>query len=180
MGQYAAHIEEGLDTTLMTKIFRASGLISRGSQWRFLQISLLLSDVLLTVLAFRLAYWIRFEQSIGVFVEDARSDISHYQLLTLLLFPLWLGLIAFHGLYQRKNLLGGIQEYSKVFRASSMGLVIVIIAGFLNPGLYIARGWLLLAWILSFLFVTPGRFILRRIVYQLRQYGYFMTPAVIK
>ena len=179
MGQYAAHIEEGLDTTLMTKISRASDMISRGSQWHVLQICLILSDFLLTVLAFRLAYWIRFEQPIGIFVEDASSDISHYQLLTLLLFPLWLGLIAFHGLYQRKNLLGGIQEYSKVFRASSMGLVIVIISGFLAPGLYIARGWLLLAWIFSFLFVTPGRFILRRIVYKLRQYGYFMTPAVI-
>jgi exopolysaccharide biosynthesis polyprenyl glycosylphosphotransferase len=95
------------------------------------------------------------------------------------LFPLWLGLLALHGLYQRKNLLGGIQEYAKVFRATSLGLVIVVLAGFLIPELYIARGWLLLAWMLSYGFLTIGRFSLRRIVYQLRRFGYFMTPAVI-
>jgi len=179
MGQYAANIEEGLDITLMTKFSQATDVISRESQWRIFQISLMISDVVLTVLAFRLAYWIRFEKFVDFFVENAATDITHYRLLTLGLFPLWLGLIASHGLYQRKNLLGGTQEYAKVFRASSLGLVIVIVVGFFDPELFIARGWLLLAWLLSFLFVTTGRLILRRIVYQLRHYGYFMTPAVI-
>jgi exopolysaccharide biosynthesis polyprenyl glycosylphosphotransferase len=179
MGSYAVNIEEGRDAALLTKFSRATGVISRQSQWRIFLISLIISDFLMIAFAFRFAYWIRFEQFVHIFVEDAIISVTHYRLLTLLLFPIWLGLIAMDGLYQRKNLLGGIQEYSKVFFASSLGLVIVIIVGFLNPGLYIARGWLLLAWMLSFIFVAAGRFFLRRIVYQLRKYGYFITPAII-
>jgi exopolysaccharide biosynthesis polyprenyl glycosylphosphotransferase len=179
MSQYAANIEEKLDTKLMTKLSRATDFASRDSQWRIFKICLILSDFLAIVLAFRVAYWIRFEKFIGLFVEDSATDVTHYQLLTLGLFPLWLGLIAFHGLYQRKNLLGSIEEYAKAFRASILSLVIVISAGFLDPDLYIARGWLLLAWVFSFLFLATGRFSLRRIVYQLRKHGYFMTPAII-
>jgi exopolysaccharide biosynthesis polyprenyl glycosylphosphotransferase len=179
MGQYVSNLDSLMDVPHMDKLSQATNVISRASQWRIFTISLLFSDFVLTVLAFRLAYWIRFEKFVTLFMEDATSDISHYRLLALALFPLWLGLMAVHGLYQRKNLLGGIQEYAKVFRASSLGLVIVVLAGFLIPELYIARGWLLLAWLLSYIFLTIGRFTLRRIVYQLRRFGYFMTPAVI-
>lgn len=179
MGPFAANIEEELDSALLTKFSRATGVISRQTQRRIFLFSLLISDLLWTAVAFRLAYWIRFEQFVKIFVEDATISETHYRLLTVLLFPIWIGLFAILGLYQRKNLLGGIQEYAKVFWACSLGLVTVIIVGFLDPGLFIARGWLLLAWILSFLFVAAGRFLLRRIVYQLRKYGYFMTPAII-
>jgi exopolysaccharide biosynthesis polyprenyl glycosylphosphotransferase len=105
--------------------------------------------------------------------------LDEYRLLVLFLLPLWLALIAISGLYNRQNLLGGTQEYSRTFRATSIALLIVIVAGFLEPDLIIARGWLLLAWVFTFLFLAVGRFILRRVVYQLRRYGYFLTPAVI-
>jgi exopolysaccharide biosynthesis polyprenyl glycosylphosphotransferase len=54
-----------------------------------------------------------------------------------------------------------------------------VLAGFLQPTLIIARGWLLLTWGISFLFVAGARFGLRRHVYSLRKHGYFLTPAVI-
>jgi exopolysaccharide biosynthesis polyprenyl glycosylphosphotransferase len=88
-------------------------------------------------------------------------------------------LFASNGLYSRRNLLGGIEEYSLVFRTSSIGLLLVIIAGFLEPGFILARGWLLLAWLFVFLWVGIGRFFLRRVVYWLRRRGYFLTPALI-
>jgi exopolysaccharide biosynthesis polyprenyl glycosylphosphotransferase len=163
----------------MENYSRASKTLSRESQWHIYQISLILSDFLMIALALRLAYWLRFEQSLGVFIEDATFDVSYYRLLTLWLVMIWLALYALHGLYQQKNLLGGTQEYAKVFRASSFGLLIAIIASFLEPSLFIARGWLLMAWLLSFFLVTLGRFILRRVVYLSRRLGYFMTPAVI-
>lgn len=179
MAQYAVDIEAGSDNTLITRCSQVTGVVSRETQWRILQVCLVIGDFLLIALAFRLAYWVRFEQFIKLFIDDAMTNVNHYLILTLTLFPIWLGLTALHGLYQRKNLLGGVQEYAKVFQASSLGLIIVIFAGFLDPQLYIARAWLLLAWLFSFLFVTVGRFSFRRVVYQLRKYGYFMTPAVI-
>jgi exopolysaccharide biosynthesis polyprenyl glycosylphosphotransferase len=179
MSQYVSNVDRIMDIPLMENFSRATNIISREAQWRIFLVSLILCDLALTALAYRVAYWIRFEQFAQFFQEDALTDINYYRLLAVGLVATWLGLNALFGLYQRKNLLGGTQEYSKVFRASIISLLIVIIASFLDPGLFIARGWLLLAWLLSFFFVIVGRFTLRRIVYRLRQYGYFMTPAII-
>ncbi|NIP42092.1 MAG: sugar transferase, partial [candidate division Zixibacteria bacterium] len=99
--------------------------------------------------AFRLAYWGRFELSMPFFQQDALSDIRHYQLLTTTLVPLWILLFILQGLYKPNNLLGGTREYAKIFRSSSYGLLIVIFVGFLEPTLFIARGWLILSWIFS-------------------------------
>ena len=179
MSQYVSNIDRIMEIPLMADFSRATHIISRKSQWRIYQLCLVLCDFLLTILAARLAYWVRFEQSISLFAEDATNDVSYYRLLAFWMVVIWLVLYALHGLYQRKNLLGGIQEYSKIFRASSFGLVIVIIASFLDPGMFIARGWLLIAWLFSYFLTAAGRFTLRRIVYMLRKSGYFMTPAVI-
>jgi exopolysaccharide biosynthesis polyprenyl glycosylphosphotransferase len=137
------------------------------------------SDFLMVGLAFRATYSIRFDLSINFFQEDALSSIAYYQALTLIFIPLWIALFAFHGLYQEKNLLGGIQEYDKIFRSSTIGILIIIIVGFLLPNLLIARGWLLVAWPLTFIIPAISRFILRRVVYYLRRFGYFLTPTVI-
>ncbi len=179
MVQYVSNADRIMDVPQLEKYSRASNIISREGQWRIYQACLVLCDFLLIILALRLAYWLRFELSISLFAEDATKNASYYLLLTIWLIGMWLVLYTVHGLYQRKNLLGGIQEYSKVFRASSFGLLITIIASFLDPDLFIARGWLLVAWLLSWLFTTAGRFALRRIIYQLRRFGYFMTPAII-
>jgi exopolysaccharide biosynthesis polyprenyl glycosylphosphotransferase len=53
------------------------------------------------------------------------------------------------------------------------------VTGFLQPAFVIARGWLLLSWGFVFLFVGGARFFLRRIVYHLRQRGYFLHPTLI-
>jgi exopolysaccharide biosynthesis polyprenyl glycosylphosphotransferase len=55
----------------------------------------------------------------------------------------------------------------------------VISAGFLVPEFIFARGWLLLAWAFVFLYTAIGRFILRRIIYSLREHGYYLSPAII-
>jgi exopolysaccharide biosynthesis polyprenyl glycosylphosphotransferase len=102
-----------------------------------------------------------------------------YQGIALALIPFWTGIFALHGLYQRRNLLGGIQEYSLIFRAITIGILIVIVFGFLEPGFILARGWLLLSWLLALLLVSAGRFSLRRLVYTLRRRGYLLSPAVL-
>jgi exopolysaccharide biosynthesis polyprenyl glycosylphosphotransferase len=100
-------------------------------------------------------------------------------MLVLILIPTWLVLYTFHGLYQEKNLLGGIKEYDTVFRASSFGILLVIIFGFLIPTIPIARGWLTLTWPLVVFTSILSRFCIRRVIYQLRKYGFFLTPAII-
>jgi exopolysaccharide biosynthesis polyprenyl glycosylphosphotransferase len=92
---------------------------------------------------------------------------------------IWLMIFAVNGLYAKDNLLGGTREYSNVFRSASEGFLLIVVAGFLGPNLIIARGWLLLNWVFTFLFVAFSRLMLRRVVYSLRKYGFFLTPAVI-
>jgi len=148
-------------------------------QWWVFLFSLLAVDALLLCLAFRVAYFIRFELALPIFQQDVRPTLAYYQALTLFLVGAWLIGFAVAGLYQRRHLLGGIDEYSRLFRSTTVSLLIVVVAGFLDRPLEIARGWLVLAWGLTFVFAAAGRFGLRRIAYGLRQRGFFLAPAVI-
>lgn len=179
MSQFATNVEEVADTTLVFKISQASNTISRETQWLIYRIILLITDGLMIGIAFRLAYWVRFELSFGIFNDGALISVQYYQILTLIFIPLWFLLYSIHGLYQKNNLLGGIQEYDKVFRASSFGILLIIIFGFLVPTLPIARGWLTIAWPFAVFFPILNRFCLRRVVYHTRKFGYFLTPAII-
>lgn len=164
------------DQSQSTSIWRD---VSLDSQWRIYRYFLMSSDICATILAFWSAYVIRFQSGLPIFEEDAFDAPAFYFRVILILLPVW-GII-FHslGLYDRKNLLGGTQEYSLVFRATLIGFLVIIIAGFLEPVFIIARGWLLLAWMLAFLFAAGGRFILRRIAYALRRRGHFLSTAII-
>ncbi len=156
----------------------ARATISRKQQWRLFRWALIINDIVMIGLALRLAFIIRFYLSLPIFQEIGPS-FTFYQGLSFKLIPFWVALFYVNSLYQRRNLLGGIQEYSLVFRAVSIGFLAVVIFGFLDPGFILARGWLLLSWLLSFLFVCTGRFWLRRLAYYLRSRGYFLSSALM-
>ncbi len=129
--------------------------------------------------AFRAAYWARFELGLPIFKLEVSPSISNYQRLVILVIPTLLIVYALIGLYRRPNLLGGPLEYSLAFRGSTVGMLLVLVAEFIQTELVIARGWLFMAWGLIFLLTSAGRFLLRRVVYRLRGHGYYLTPAVI-
>jgi exopolysaccharide biosynthesis polyprenyl glycosylphosphotransferase len=166
-----------IDTGISTKIHPASSSVSRATQWRLFSLSLVISDIIAIGLAFRVAYFFRFELSLGFFYLDATPPFDFYQRLVLFLIPLWLIIFALTGLYNRQKLLGGTEAL--VFNATTAGMFAVISAGFLDPSFIFARGWLLLAWGFAFLFTSIGRFILRRVIYSLRIRGYFLSNAII-
>lgn len=151
----------------------------RRAEWHLFLLALSINDVLMVGLAFRVAYWIRFELSLPLFEATALASKGFYEQLVTAIIPLWLLIFAASGLYQRERLLGGAEEYSAVFRGSTFGVLIVVIVEFLSPQFIVARGWVLLAWILTFLLVSLGRLILRRVAYRLRREGFFMSSAVI-
>jgi len=140
---------------------------------------LIINDIFMTVQAFKLAFYGRFNANLPFFRELTYAPTAYYSSLAIVLVPLWLSIFALVGLYRQKNLLGGIEEYQLVGRATSIGLVCLIVLGFLEPQLVIARGWVLMAWVFSFVLVASGRFLLRRGVYLLRRRGYFVSPAII-
>jgi exopolysaccharide biosynthesis polyprenyl glycosylphosphotransferase len=149
------------------------------NEWNIYTIILVLSDLLLMSFAFWVAFYIRFEVKVPIFQIDVIPSRSFYQTIVLVLMPLWMVIFPLLSLYNRDNLLGGTVEYAQVFKAATVSLFVVIVAGFLEPAFIIARGWLLLAWFLSFLFTAFGRFCLRRVVYYLRKKGFFLSKAII-
>lgn len=158
---------------------RKQAAISSRVQWQLLITALILNDLLLTGLAFLLAYFVRFTTGLSVFQADGNSSITFYRGVSVLLMGLWILIFLGNGLYDRRNLLGGVQEYAHVFRATSVGLLLIVFTGFLDPNFMLARGWALLAWVLTFVLVSSGRFIIRRLVYRLRHNGYFLSTAIL-
>jgi exopolysaccharide biosynthesis polyprenyl glycosylphosphotransferase len=148
-------------------------------QWSLYILALIFNDLLMMGFAFRMAYFIRFNLSIPIFEIGVIPNIQYYQLVTFFFAIFWWVIFVFLGLYNKEQLLGGPQEYALVFRATTIAILLVIIFDFLQPMFLIARGWLILAWSLSFIFIGSGRFWLRRVIYYLRRYGLFVSRAVI-
>jgi len=179
MESFVSGVNPGVSVWPELKHKRAITRVARPVQWRLFRLSLIVSDTLMAILAFQLAYLIRFELSLPVFRLDVVPSRLFYVSLVGLLVVILLIAFAVLGLYDRQNLLGGTQEYALVFRASTTCLLVVIVTGFLERGFVTARGWLFLAWIFTFLLISLGRFIMRRAVYFLRRHGLFVSPAVI-
>jgi exopolysaccharide biosynthesis polyprenyl glycosylphosphotransferase len=168
-----------LEVSQSEKFVHAVRTVPRQWQWRLFSLALIVSDFLMVGLGFRSAYFIRFELSIDIFRLDVIPNIAFYQNMVFVLIPVWLLIFALMGLYNRQNLLGGTQEYSLVFNATTAGMIILMAAGFLYPSFIFARGWLILAWAFALFFTIFSRFTFRRIIYLLRKQGYFVSLAVI-
>jgi exopolysaccharide biosynthesis polyprenyl glycosylphosphotransferase len=149
------------------------------NEWSLYVFVLLFNDLVLMSFAYWVAFFIRFSLRVPIFQVEVVPSTSFYKMVVLVLVPIWMIIFPAVGLYSRQKLLGGTEEYSQVFKASTVSLFILIVAGFMEPAFIIARGWLLMAWIFSFLFTSFGRFLLRRVVYRLRKKGFFLSKAVI-
>jgi exopolysaccharide biosynthesis polyprenyl glycosylphosphotransferase len=152
---------------------------STKTHWRLYTTALLGNDIIMISIALWISYIIRFKSNLPVFQLNVDPSVILYTQLTLLCIPVFVLTFTASGLYNKLYLLGGITEYSLVFRASSISMFLLIMAGFIEPRFVIARGWLFLTWIFSFALVITGRFFLRRGVYELRRRGYFTSPALL-
>lgn len=149
------------------------------STWKLVyQSILLLSDALMLLLGFALAYWLRFYGGIPVF-QDVVPSMDLYMRLIVVLIPVWLGLFALLRLYNFNILLSGTTEYSRALNGCTSGMMLVVAASFVVPEFIIARGWLLMSWIFSTVLVCSNRWFLRRVAHALRQVGWFLSPALI-
>jgi exopolysaccharide biosynthesis polyprenyl glycosylphosphotransferase len=175
----ADSIEKAPRAILGSRVAQAAQKASLPTQRRVLTFTLILTDVLMLGLAFLLAYASRFYLDLSFFQSGAFAEIDYYRRLSFLLLPVWIIVFALNGLYNRHNLLGGTREYALVFRATSFGIVAIVLVTFVDPEVILARGWLLLVWGFAFLLTAIGRFAIRRCVYALRKRGYFLTTALI-
>jgi exopolysaccharide biosynthesis polyprenyl glycosylphosphotransferase len=152
---------------------------ARWAERLLLIIVLTVTDLLMILFGFWSAYVIRFETGIFLFYQYEVPPIEFYQSLVFLIVPFWIVVFRLFGLYDFKNLFGGTREYAHMFNASTLCMLFLILFIFFGETQEIARGWIVLAWILVTLSVICGRFILRRLVQSLRVNGRFLTTALI-
>lgn len=153
-------------------------LFSPLARRRILRLILVLSDALMLTLAFSLAYWLRFDLRLTL-APGITPSPEFYTQVVIVLLPAWLLLFALFGLYDFRYLLGGTEEYSRAFNACTVGTMLVVVTSFVLPELTIARGWLVGSWLLSAFLTCGARFGLRRVVYALRNQGYFVARTAI-
>jgi exopolysaccharide biosynthesis polyprenyl glycosylphosphotransferase len=171
-GNYQTLLQKSLQKGLNIRAIRTA-------QWRLLTASLLVLDISMAALAFGLAYFTRFNLSLPFFAAEARSDITYYRSLAGIFLVLMLIVFFAKGLYNRRNILGGTQEYALIFDSVTALILLIITFTFLIPEFTIARAWLVISWFLVFFFVALGRFLGRRVVYLLRERGYYLSSAII-
>ncbi len=158
---------------------RASQALSPSQEGVSLILLLLGADILAVTLGFVLAYVVRFSTGWGIFAEDAIPALDLYRTLALWMLPCWLAIFALFRLYDLQNTLRGTQEYASVVNASTMGMMVVVFTSFVEPGIVVARGWLLLAWLFVIVFDILARFAVRRVIGLMRARGHFVHPTVI-
>jgi exopolysaccharide biosynthesis polyprenyl glycosylphosphotransferase len=150
------------------------------SKLRVVRACLLLGDTLTIIAAFWVAYNIRFLLPTASFFDITGTNESNfYSSLVYVLIPVLLVIFTAFHLYDPANLFGGYQEYTSAFNACTIGIMMLIIASYLDTTLVIARGWILVAWAALTFLIILERFIARRVVYALRRRGHLMSPAYI-
>jgi exopolysaccharide biosynthesis polyprenyl glycosylphosphotransferase len=181
--QVQQSVKTGYATNAISIPYQAHADKSRikpAQEWRIYLTFLVIIDLTLIFAAFWAAYYIRFTLDIPIFHDGAFSSPPFYSRYMLYVLPVWGIIYALAGLYMSQNLLGGTNEYKLLFNATTFGMLFNITTRFALPdSLILARGWVVMAWILAFLFTAIGRFCLRRVVYQLRKYGYFQKKALL-
>lgn len=124
-------------------------------------------DYLMIVLAALVAFTIRDLPLTRTFFELGRIErvfsFDEYLNIALWVAPFFLLLYAFEGLYDIRATRKFWQEAYKVFTATTLALVVLIIAVFLKREWFSSRFIILLAWMLSTTFVVIGRFFIHSI-----------------
>jgi exopolysaccharide biosynthesis polyprenyl glycosylphosphotransferase len=146
--------------------------------WRLMLVGVAGLDALALILTFVLAYLIRFQLDLPIFQAGNESPLFYAHILLWVL-PAWLVIFVLYRLYDRRFIFVGAQEYGRVFSSSTVGALGIIVIGFFYEMPSVARGWLVLVWLLSIALVCTERFVVRRFVRQLHARGHLTTPAII-
>ncbi|MGE3268781.1 MAG: sugar transferase [Chloroflexota bacterium] len=146
--------------------------------WRLMLSGLVGLDTLALFVTFVLAYVIRFHLAHTIF-KVGEENPAFYTQIMLWAMPAWLALFALYRLYDRRFIFVGAQEYGRVFSSCTAAALGIIVISFFYEMPSIARGWLVLVWLLSIALVCSERFVVRRIVRRLYARGHLTTPAII-
>ena len=121
-------------------------------------------DITMIVLAALSAFVIReFPVFIALQPKLYNFPFNKYLTIALAVVPFFILIYALEGLYDLKVTRKFSKESLKVFFATTIGLVVIIVAIFLKREWFSSRFIILVAWLLAVAYVIAGRYLLREI-----------------
>ena len=118
-------------------------------------------DALMLYLASVSAFWIRNVPEVLAYKQKLYTfSFENYVEIVFIVIPLFLILFALEGLYSVQVTRKPWQETMQVFKAVSIGLVIIIVAIFLKREWFSSRFVILAGWGLAILYVSVARYLL--------------------
>ena len=101
------------------------------TKFRVVQLVLLAADFMMVGLAFWAAYHARFSWiTAQLFAADGFQDSIFYSQHVFFLIPVFLLIFRFFKLYDSSILFAGHQEYTQIANASTIGLMLLVVASF--------------------------------------------------
>lgn len=129
-------------------------------------------DYLAIILAGFFAYFIRF----GSFYANIRPVIfdlpfREYAIILLLVGIFWIPIFAVAGLYAMRGTRRAIDEITRIFFASSVSVMILVLIIFFRREFFSSRFIVIVGWFLAFLFVTILRMLIRELQHWFFKHG---------
>lgn len=152
-------------------------LTIRRFERRAFLVALVVTDIAALAVASAAAYYLRFLLNLDLF-EAVSSNPQYYTFLVALIIPFWLLLFSQVQLYNLNMLLGGTTEYARIFNACTTAIMALIGVSFFGH-VILARGWIILFWVMSTSCVGLTRFGMRRLAYLARRNGYLRRTTLI-
>lgn len=121
-------------------------------------------DFAMILLAAVTAYFLRGLPQFEVYVSPVfRLSFGDYLNFALVVAPLFILILALEGLYTMRSTRRFWQEAYGVLKAITLGLIVLIIAVFLNREWFSSRFVIIVGWMLAVFYVVLARYIIQRI-----------------
>ncbi len=136
-------------------------------------------DFLMLLAAASFAYYLRFRTITDIRPVLYELPFGGFLKLAVIVSLIWLGVFALSGLYSMRSTRRAIDEIAKIFFACSTGVLLIIVLVFFSRELFSSRFVILSGWILSILFVSIGRIVVRSIQHFVFRKGIGVHQVVV-
>lgn len=106
-------------------------------------------------------------------------DLMEFFFTALKVIPVLIIIFAFFGLYNLRGTRNFRSEFGKIFAATSLGLLLVILLFFFDQSIFPSRFIILSGWVLGIVFVVVGRFMLRLLQTRLFIAGFGLHNLIV-
>lgn len=137
-----------------------------------------LIDGVLIYASFVLSYWIRFLSG-WIPVRAGASSLSYYLWSSLFVIIVWLVIFYLSGLYETRKIRSFADEIYELTKGAIIGGAVVLAPTFFYRPFTYSRLLLMLAFILSFLFISVGRYIHRKLKGFYYSKGFYLRRTAI-